>query len=224
MERVDAAISYHLAELVRLRRLRNTYAGASSLPPELLLPCFDFLIQYGILADEEYSQALLTLPSVCSHWRSVSLQDGSLWATFRAHPELKPCLTRLMLKRAADWPLSLQVGPWAHQRQVLRVLRESSRSEPCFAFGLSQITFWRWKGTSRDVETLVSILLARQERDVQLPEVRFEDSTTVFPIQLQQMQCIFATGVTRVIVKPWNEGVPEGVQNAVVYGGELVLS
>jgi hypothetical protein len=36
--------------------------------------------------------------------------------------------------------------------QVLRVLSEGSRSGPCLAPGLSQITFWRWKGTSRDEE------------------------------------------------------------------------
>jgi hypothetical protein len=122
MREIDAAIAYHLSELIRLRRLHNTHASVNSLPPELLSLSFALLLEDSSLDGGAYAWALLTVSSVCAYWRSTSLQDGSLWRTLKAHQNLKPELVELMLGRTKDLPLIVTLPNGSSVRHIALLL------------------------------------------------------------------------------------------------------
>jgi hypothetical protein len=71
IESIDEQIKHHIAELVFLRRRRNSLMPVSRLPPEIIAEILlinvldDFYEQWG----PSYSHILTDVMAVCSQWK-----------------------------------------------------------------------------------------------------------------------------------------------------------
>ncbi|KAF8601555.1 hypothetical protein BDV93DRAFT_524728 [Ceratobasidium sp. AG-I] len=120
------SLSLGLLELdkarVILAKTRNTqYSTISRLPSELLASIFQIVVDAAhprnIAESENYANPAVKLGHVCSCWRRVVLEAGSLWScivfSYEHHNRYESALTTVQtqLERARGSPVCLFVSP-----------------------------------------------------------------------------------------------------------------
>ncbi|KAF4596705.1 hypothetical protein AB1N83_008268 [Pleurotus pulmonarius] len=84
----DSEIDNHFAEIARLRRKRNLDCSATrKLPAEILVQIFDIVV-FSSRGASGYPLPWIAITYVCSSWRSVALDEPTLWTDFtNVHPK-----------------------------------------------------------------------------------------------------------------------------------------
>lgn len=87
-------------------RCRNTFSTVNNLPPDLEVLSHIFRLA---ACSGSVLHTNLTLASICSHWRAVSLSDPVMWSFF--DPTATANYTELAIRRAQSVPISILRSP-----------------------------------------------------------------------------------------------------------------
>lgn len=116
-QKIDEKIQILLRPIRALKTERNALAPIHKLPLEILSEIF-------VYAHECWK----TLTSVCTHWRSVSLQCPLLWNELLNPYHRVPEWTALVLERSKNAPIDIVLREWNKRRpSVVIALRHAHR-------------------------------------------------------------------------------------------------
>ncbi|KAI0722209.1 hypothetical protein C8T65DRAFT_134925 [Cerioporus squamosus] len=117
---VHERITFHAAELLRLKQLYNTHSPISKLPPELLSLIFalqarafydEVIVQWGKYRYGEPSHrpiySWIAVSQVSRQWRKVALDCAKLWTTVVLDERVAPELVRTVVTRSCGLPLNV---------------------------------------------------------------------------------------------------------------------
>lgn len=97
-------------EIVELKRLRNSVAHINSLPAELFVEIFAYLVDVHPAGAN--NDALIRATHVCIHWRTVALDAAKLWTAFPIHDD---SAAEEFLRRSRSLPITLDLKSTATQ-------------------------------------------------------------------------------------------------------------
>ncbi|KAL4250519.1 hypothetical protein AB1N83_014037 [Pleurotus pulmonarius] len=113
-ESIDKQISAHESAIQDLRTLRNTHAGISKLPIEVLS---EILLLARLPPGTSYQErrenrGWLNVAGVCRNWREITLNAPRIWDTLNT-PELNTLeWAETLIARSKDVPLHQRFKTW----------------------------------------------------------------------------------------------------------------
>ncbi|EIW80254.1 hypothetical protein CONPUDRAFT_144420 [Coniophora puteana RWD-64-598 SS2] len=102
----DERIQAHFDAIQQLHTERNALLPICCLPPEVLAEIYTYVIP----TIRHVPRDLLTITHVCHHWREVALAHPHLWSNINMDRRNPNRIRALMLERAKNAPLALELS------------------------------------------------------------------------------------------------------------------